>query len=391
MGRSLASVLCSRAASSTLLTALLLGAVGCKSRTVADGAGSSAGGEHASAPASDAPEEASVGAEPSVSAEGAQKTPALEPTLVTLKTGVGPTRVDLIPSAATMVAHVDLAALASAPLWIENLALMSQEPDTRRALAAMRRCGLPFDGLRALDIGVEPRGEHLAVIISGAGVGARANLECLGRELPEQLGARTWRFEQVDGGGERLLLGGGADGELLRARLVDADTIALSTESWAAAIERRVRAPAKESAPGTLRLRVGALAPALTRIDARQHIWFAGILPAVAVSELRAQGLEGIEDVGGALDLSDGLTLTLTVRAASADRAATMSTLARTQLTNVTPLARASGVPDEVLESVAVDVSGAVIELRGALTMKSIRAVRAALNERSSSKGAPAP
>ncbi|MCA9715509.1 MAG: hypothetical protein KC468_12605 [Myxococcales bacterium] len=297
-----------------------------------------------------------------------------------LRGGVGPIHVDALPAAATMVAHVDLAGLADAPLWAENRAIMERDAETKRALTAMRRCELPLEGLRAPDIGVDPRASRLAVIISGAGVGARGKLECLHRELPDQLGAGTWTFDQDEEGRERLLVADARAGDsALVGLLVAEDTLVLASAPWLPAIARGLGGASKPGETAS----AGPLKPALARVESARHIWFAGTLPADALAALQREGITGVLDVAGALDLSDGLAIALSVRAEDDARAGTMLTRARTQFDNVRPLARLAGVPEGVVDSVSMrQADGGVIELRATLSMEDIRAVRKTLNER---------
>ncbi len=330
---------------------------------------------------------ASSSASSSDKAGAPEKTPDAEPpqaagdpaTPLVLTPGTGPLHTGALPAEATMVAHVDLAALETTPLWTENRALMEREAATKRALDAMRRCELPLAGLTALDIGVDPRGDRLAVIISGAGVGDKAKLECVHRELPDQLGAGTWHFDQDESGRERLRMD---DQPALVGLLADDDTLVLASAPWLPAIARALASP--EAAPSDRsRATAGPLRPALARLDSARHIWFAGVLPPDAIKALREQGIDGIADVAGTLDLSDGLAIELSARAKSDEQAASMLTRARSQLDNVRPLAKLTGVPERVIDSVQLtEGEDAAIQLRAALTMEDIREVRAALNER---------
>ncbi len=296
---------------------------------------------------------------------------------VVLKPGTGPLHTGALPAEATMVAHVDLAALEKTPLWTENRALMEREAATKRALDAMRRCELPLAGLTALDIGVDPGSDRLAVIIAGAGVGEREKLECVHRELPDQLGSGTWHFEQDESGRERLRID---DQPSLIGVLADKDTLVLASEPWAPGIADALTRDSGQEGRAT----AGPLRSALTRLDSARHIWFAGVLPPDALKALQEQGIDGIADVAGSLDLADGLAIELSARAENKEQATTMLTRARTQLDNVRPLAKLTGVPERVIDSVQISEAkgaAAAILLRAALTMEDIREVRAALNK----------
>lgn len=265
-----------------------------------------------------------------------------------------PAPLALLPQDASLVAHVDLAALRASPLWDKNRALLEADPDARRTLAALAACDLAFDGLRALDLAVAGDGTNVAAVLTGAGVGEPDKVACLERQMPDR-GLRVDRS-----GPEPVLALTGATG-----RFHDKTTIVFSTPGWDAAI-------ADLHAGKAAGVGAGPLAHQLARVPADRPIWFVGRVPTRAAISL-APALSGLQEVRGALDLRDGLGVELALGMDTEERATATLAELRKQFDGL----RAAGLPPAVLDRVALGQSAAEVSVAVNLTMAEISTLQA--------------
>ncbi len=266
-----------------------------------------------------------------------------------------PAPLALLPPDASLVAHVDLAALRASPLWQKNQGLLAADPDVSRTLDALSACGLAFDGLRALDLAVAGNGLDVAAVVTGDGVGEPDKLTCLAGQLPDR-GLTVERGAD----GPKLALPGGAAG-----RFHDATTLVFATPGWDRAVSD---ARAGKSAG----VGAGPLAPLLARVSADRPIWFAGRIPGRAAISL-APALSGLQEVRGALDLRDGLGVELALGMDGEDRAAATLAELRRQFDGL----RAAGLPGAVLDRVELGQSTAEVTVAVRLSMAEIAALQA--------------
>jgi hypothetical protein len=264
-----------------------------------------------------------------------------------------PAPLALLPAQATLVAHVDLAALRQAPLWDKNRALLDADPDARRTLDVLAQCGVPFDGLATLDLAVGNDGRDVAAVLVGAGVGDPDKVACLAGQLPGR-GLSVDRSEPQPA----IVLDGA------RGWFVDPATVVVATTGWLGDV--------KAVSAGTGRsLSAGALQPLVARVPADRPIWFAGRVPDRAAATL-APALSGLQEVRGALDLRDGLGLELALGMDSDDRAAATLGELRRQVDGL----RAAGLPGPVLDRVELGQAGPEVTVTIRLGMAELTALQ---------------
>ncbi|MDC0715548.1 hypothetical protein [Nannocystis bainbridge] len=263
-----------------------------------------------------------------------------------------PDPLTLLPGDASLVAHVDLAALRAAPLWQQNRALLDADPDARKTLDALAACRVPFDGLRSLDLAVAANGVDVAAVVIGDGVGDRERITCLEGQLPD----RGLRLD-VSGPEPVVVLGSA------RGRIVGPDVLVLGTAGWAQQLDA-LRAGTGTSAAA------GPLQPLLARVAADRPIWFAGQVPTRAAVSL-APALSGLEQVRGALDLRDGLGVELALGMHSEDVAG--ATLAG--LKKQFEALRGAGLPPAILDRVGLGQTGREVTVEVRLGMAEIAAL----------------
>lgn len=259
----------------------------------------------------------------------------------------------LLPPQATLVAHVDLSELQRAPLWEKNRALLEADPEARRTLDVLSQCGVPFTGLRTLDLAVGNDGRDVAAVIVGEGVGDPAKVACLGDQLPGR-GLSVDRSEPAPA----IVLDGA------RGWFVDDRTAVVATTGWL----KDVQAVAVSAGPP---LSTGPLGPLLARIPDGRPIWFAGRVPGRTAATL-APALSGLQEVRGALDLSEGLGLELALGMDGADRAAATLGELRKQIDGL----RAAGLPGPVLDRVELGQAGPEVTLTIRLGMAELTALQ---------------
>ena len=265
-----------------------------------------------------------------------------------------PAPLALLPQDASLVAHVDLAALRAAPLWAKNQALLAADPDARRTLDALAACKIPFEGLRTLDLAVASDSRNVAAVLTGDGVGEPDKVACLEGQLP----GRGLRVDRA--GAAPVLVLNGASG-----RFHDPTTMVFSTPGWDVAVDE-LRA-GKAAGVGA-----GPLGPLVARLPAARPIWFVGRVPTQAAISL-APALSGLQEVRGALDLQDGLGVELALGMDSEARAAATLAELRKQIDGL----RAAGLPAPVLDRIGLSQAGAELSIAVRLTMTEIAALQA--------------
>jgi hypothetical protein len=264
-----------------------------------------------------------------------------------------PAPLALLPAQASLVAHVDLAELQRAPLWDNNRALLEADPDARHTLDVLTQCGVPFSGLRTLDLAVGNDGRDVAAVIVGDGVGDPAKIACLGEHLPGR-GLSVDRSEPAPA----IVLDGA------RGWFVDDRTAVVATTGWLADVQA--------VAAGTGQpLSAGPLQPLVARVPEGRPIWFAGRVPGRTAATL-APALSGLQEVRGALDLRDGLGLELALGMDDADRAAATLGELRKQIDAL----RAAGLPGPVLDRVELGQAGPEVTLTIRLGMAELTALQ---------------
>lgn len=273
----------------------------------------------------------------------------------------------LVPGDAALLAHVDMQGLHGSPLFAANKAALEADPEGKKQLDALTACNVPLAGVRALDIGVGADGQAVSVIVTGAGVGKPENLRC----LKDKLGGSDWKLEEQDGK-SRLVFG---QGEAF-GYLVDADTLAIASKDWDAALADRIAGKGSS-------VRDGALKDILPQADASKHVWFAGKLPPelAALASAGVAGMAGLRSVAGSLDLSTGLGLSLSFGLESPEKAKTTLADVQAQFDNVKGMAPLFGVPSSAVAKVGFTSKDSSVIMTASLTMDEINALSTAVGQ----------
>jgi len=265
------------------------------------------------------------------------------------------------PADAELVAHVDLRRLLASPLWRENQALMTDDPEARRTLEALRECKLPLDSFSTLDLAVDSQGQRVMVSLQGDGIGDTGRLQCIGDTLFSG-DAERWQVVTADSGATIRLDGGAALGHVAAA-----DRLVFATKAWDSAVSERLAGGGGSPGFGTLGETLGAL-------DTDRAIWFAGRLPVLAGQA------ENLRSLSGAVDLDTGLALELGMVAATPELAAEISKELERRLGNIrTRLAKAE-LPEAAIDRIELKVDGSTVRLRAALEIAEIAAIRQLLS-----------
>ncbi len=261
------------------------------------------------------------------------------------------------PADAELVAHVDLRRLLASPLWQENQALMTGDPEARRTLEALSKCKLALDSFSALDLAVDSRGQRVMVSLQGDGIGDTGRLQCIGDTLFSG-DAERWEVVTADSGAKIRLDGGAAVGHVAAG-----DRLVFATKAWDSAVHERIAGGGGSPGFGTLGETLGSL-------DTDRAIWFAGRLPILAGQA------ENLRSLSGAIDLDAGLALELGMVAATPELAAEISKELDRRLGNIrTRLAKAD-LPEAAADRIEVKVEGSTVRVRAALEIAEITAIR---------------
>lgn len=261
------------------------------------------------------------------------------------------------PADAELVAHVDLRRLLASPLWRENQALMTGDPEARRTLEALSKCKLALDSFSTLDLAVDSQGQRVMVSLQGDGIGDTSRLQCIGDTLFSGDSER-WEVITADSGAKIRLDGGAAVGHVAAA-----DRLVFATKAWDSAVHERIAGGGESPGFGTLGETLGSL-------DTDRAIWFAGRLPMLAGQA------ENLRSLSGAIDLDTGLALELGMVAATPELAAEISKELDRRLGNIrTRLAKAE-LPEAAADRIEVKVEGSTVRVRAALEIAEITAIR---------------
>jgi hypothetical protein len=247
----------------------------------------------------------------------------------------------LLPGSATMLAGVDLAAIARTTAWENVQAMLTAGP--AKVFHAATTCKLGPDTWKRAFLAADPTTEDSAVVIEAGGVGRRDTLVCLHNELERALGRAPWtlddsatRFEFDDGVG----------------LVVSEDVLVVTTTGWEQAVKQR-REGEGTAAGG------GELEPLLRRTDQRKHVWFAASLPPEARGTAAAVGMPAT-DLTGWFDLGSGLQLHL---AAGVDEPAVARSTLDKKWADAAPMVGALGISQAVVDSVKFGESDGAVTI----------------------------
>ena len=268
----------------------------------------------------------------------------------------------LIPEQATILVGIDVGGLTKTKLYTDNKAMMEAAPEAKEMMEAAKGCNLDLEKMGSIIIGTdakEPK-PNVTVVISGEGVVDEKNLTCIAEKAKEKSGKAPFTVE-----GKELKMEGD-DGV---GYIVDAKTVVIATKDWATATKDLVDGKGKSAADGPNKDLFG-------RADQSKHIWFAGLLPEAAASQLKGSPAEGLKNVSGAFDLSDGVSFSVAAGTESADKAKALKEQAEQQFGMVKGMAGLFGIPQGVVDSVKFDVSGDAISVSAKVTTEEIKSIQ---------------
>ncbi len=250
----------------------------------------------------------------------------------------------LIPEGATVVVGLDVSVFVSHPLFGTLERQLGRRQ--REQLEAATRCGVGPDKWRTFVIGIDLERRDMAMVTEAEGLGTKAKLQCLVREI----GTFTL---SADGKTMSDHTGGGI--------VIDDDAVAFATPAWMTPLADRIEGRGTAAVEGSLRA-------AWSRADPAAPLWFAGLVPARERQKVRA--ILGAEpsSVAGTVRVSES-TQTLRVTLDVADPQTAQQQL-QNQWNALEGFATSGGLPQAIADSVTIgEASGAVsVELRASNT-----------------------
>ncbi len=268
----------------------------------------------------------------------------------------GPTK--LIPDSATVMAHIDLQAIAKTKYWKDAMALSAANPDFKKSMDALNGCNIKPEGLKSVTIGTDGK-DKVAAVLAGEGVGKIENLECMVNKLKEE-GEEGASIADKDG---KKILVLDADGQKMEGHPVDDGTLLFTQEAWSAEVSKLAGGEGTAAVDGKLKVVVG-------RTDTSKAVWFAAHSGAWADNPMAASAKD-VTDVAGTVDFTSGVAVTLAVAASSADKAKEL----KIGLDAMLPQAAAFGVPEVVTKKLKVEQKDAVVTASLALTDEEVAAL----------------
>ncbi len=268
----------------------------------------------------------------------------------------------LIPEKATMLVGIDVGGLTKSKLYTDNKAMMEAAPEAKEAMDAAKACNIDIEKMGSILIGTDaaqPK-PNVTAVITGEGIGVEANLTCIAEKAKEKSGKAPFTVE-----GKELKMEGD-DGV---GYIVDDKTVVIATSGWAAATKELIDGKGKSAADGPNKDLFG-------RADQSKHIWFSGLLPAEAAGQLKGSPAEGLKDISGSMDLSNGVAFTVTAGAESAEKAEEMKKQAEEQFGMVKGMAGLFGVPAGVVDSVKFDTKDNAISVSAKASAEDIKAIQ---------------
>lgn len=268
----------------------------------------------------------------------------------------------LIPEQATILVGIDVGGLTKTKLYSENKAMMEAAPEAKEMMEAAKGCNLDLEKMGSIVIGTDGAESkpNVTAVISGEGVGVEANLTCIADKAKEKSGKAPFTVE-----GKELKMEGD-DGV---GYIVDDKTVVIATTAWASATKDLIDGKGKSAADGPNKDLFG-------RADQSKHIWFAGILPAAATGQLKGSPAEGLKDISGSVDLSNGVAFTVAAGTESAEKAEELKKQAEEQFGMAKGMAGLFGVPQGVVDSVKFGTDGNAISVSAAASAEDIKAIQ---------------
>lgn len=262
----------------------------------------------------------------------------------------GPTK--LIPDSATVMAHIDLQAIAKTKYWQDAMKLSQANPDFKKQMDALNGCNIKPEGLKSVTIGTDAK-DKVAAVLAGDGVGKVENLECMVNKLKEE-GEEGASIADKDG--KKILLLE-QDGEKMEGHPIDENTLVFTQEAWAPEVTKLAGGDGTAAVEGKLATVVG-------RTDTSKAVWFAAHSGAWADNPMAAGQAKDLLDVGGTVDFTSGVALTLAIASTNADKAKEL----KTGLDAMMPQAAVLGVPKVVTDKLKIEQKDAIVTATLALT-----------------------
>jgi hypothetical protein len=274
-------------------------------------------------------------------------------------------RTELMPSEATVVGALDVAALWSFPLVRDNRLLLDQGGATMLVESA-RQCGIGLEHWRRVTFGMNPLTSDFAMVLAAEGIGLPQSVACIGEELARKQGKRPWT--RVEGSEPaRYDLVDGAAGWVL-----DECTVVIASTKWIAPVERLV------AGTGTSVLG-GPLEPPMRRAVVAQHLWFAASLPP---STLPGTFLADAQDFSANVDLSLGLVLATSLGFPSATIASAKAVEIRTTFDSSRGMFSTLGVPQSVLDRVEINARGSTVAVDARVSTEELATIATTLRKK---------
>jgi hypothetical protein len=262
-----------------------------------------------------------------------------------------------IPDGANGAMGVDVASLQKSKIWTDNLKA-KYEAENKDQIAAMSECKLGIDKIKSVTVGadVNSGGAKMAAVVSGEGIGNKANLECMHGKLKEKMGGNDpWTAEE-DG---KVLKNAMGEGNVVY--VIDDNKIVYASKDWADAVGKLTKGEGKNAFDGSLKDLVG-------RTDTGKQIWFAGALPEQVGGMASAQLGATPKDVAGWADLSGDVSVKVAVGLASSDEANSTKEKVEALWGGFKALAKdQAGMSDGAIESVKFGTDGSAVTVEATI------------------------
>ncbi len=275
--------------------------------------------------------------------------------LTACKGGGGAAASKLIPEQASIMGGMDLGGLMGTSLYNDNKDKM--DADAKEMMEAAKGCNIDLEKLGSVVFGSDG-GENVAVVITGAGIGEEANVDCIGKKIEEKKGSAPWTRD-----GKTLTIDEGK----ASAYLVDGKTVAFANKDWAGAVKDLVDGKGKAAVDGPNK-------DLFSRADKSKHIWFAGKIPE-GMAGMMGEQAKGLKDVSGYLHFASGLEAHVAAGFESADQATAVKDMAAGGLQMVKPMLKAQELPEGIIDGIKIDSKDAVVSVDAKISEADLKTV----------------
>ncbi|MGB1275002.1 MAG: hypothetical protein ACPG77_04565 [Nannocystaceae bacterium] len=272
--------------------------------------------------------------------------------LTACKGGGGAAASKLIPEQATIIGGMDLGGLMGSSLYKDNKDKM-QDEKAKEMMEAAKGCNIDIEKLGSVVFGTDG-GENVAFVITGAGIGEEANIDCIGKKIEEKDGKAPWTKD-----GKTLTLDEGK----ATAYLVDGKTVAFASKSWAGAVKELVDGKGKAAVDGPNK-------DLFARADKSKHIWVAGKVP-----EGMAAMAKGVKDFSGYVHFSGGLQIHAAAGFATAEEASALKDMAAGGLQMAKPMLKQQNLPETLTDDIKIDAKDTVLSVDAKISDEDLKKV----------------